>query len=83
MSFAPRRMMPSHSWSVPGRKPGTSTRVMTGMLNASQVRTNLAAFSDAEMSRVPANCIGWFATTPTECPSTRPNPQMMFGANSD
>ena len=47
MSLAPRRMMPSHSWSVPGRKPGTSTNVSTGTLNASQVRTKRAAFSDA------------------------------------
>ncbi len=74
-------MMPFHSWSVPGRKPGTSTNVSTGMLNASQVRTNRAAFSDASMSRVPANCIGWFATTPTGRPSTRPKPTTMFGAN--
>ncbi len=74
--------MPFHSWSVPGRKPGTSTKVSTGMLNASQVRTNRAAFSEASMSRVPANCIGWLATTPTERPSTRPKPITMFGANS-
>ena len=74
--------MPFHSWSVPGRKPGTSTNVSTGMLNASQNRTKRAAFSEASMSRVPANCIGWLATTPTGCPSTRPKPTMMFGANS-
>ncbi len=82
MSLAPRRMMPSHSWSVPGRKPGTSTKVSTGTLKASQVRTKRAAFSEASMSRVPANCMGLFATTPTERPSTRPNPVMMFGAKS-
>ena len=52
------------------------------MLNASQVRTKRAAFSDASMSRVPANCIGWLATTPTGEPSTRPNPTTMLGANS-
>ena len=34
------------------------------------------------MSSVPANCIGWLATTPTGWPSTRPKPTMMFGANS-
>ena len=34
------------------------------------------------MSSVPANCIGWLATTPTGRPSTRPNPTTMFGANS-
>ena len=65
-------MMPFHSWSVPGRKPGTSTKVSTGMLKASQVRTKRAAFSEASMSSVPANCIGWLATTPTDLPSTRP-----------
>ncbi len=65
-------MMPFHSWSVPGRKPGTSTKVSTGMLKASQVRTNRAAFSLASMSRVPANWVGWLATTPTGRPSMRP-----------
>ena len=75
-------MMPFHSWSVPGRKPGTSTKVSTGTLNASQVRTKRAAFSEASMSRVPANCIGWLATTPTGRPSTRPKPISRFGANS-
>ena len=75
-------MMPFHSWSVPGRKPGTSTKVSTGTLKASQVRTNRAAFSLASMSRVPANCIGWLATTPTERPSTRPKPTRMLGAHS-
>ena len=58
MSLAPRRMIPFHSWSAPGRKPGTSTKVRIGMLNASQVRTNRAAFSDALMSRQPAKCMG-------------------------
>ena len=50
------------------------------MENASHVRTNRAAFSLASMSRVPANCIGWLATTPTGEPSTRPKPTTMFGA---
>src|SRR3954468_19788703 len=57
-------MMPFHSWSVPGRKPGTSTKVRIGRLNASQVRTKRAAFSDASMSSVPANCIGWVRDHP-------------------
>ena len=75
-------MMPCHSWSVPGKKPGTSTKVRIGTLYASQVRTNRAAFSDASMSRVPARCAGWLPTTPTDAPSTRPKPQMMLRANS-
>src|SRR6478735_6688602 len=45
-NLAPWRMMPLYSWSTPGKKPGTSTNVIRGMLNASQVRTNLAAFDD-------------------------------------
>src|SRR5437762_1720978 len=39
-------MMPACSWAVPGRKPGTSTNVTSGMLKASQKRTNRAAFTD-------------------------------------
>ena len=73
-------MIPPHSCPVPGRKPGTSTKVSTGMLKQSQVRTNRAAFSEASMSRVPAKCMGWLATTPTLAPSTRPNPTTMFCA---
>jgi len=37
-------MIPLHSCSVPGRKPGTSTNVTSGMLNASQNRTKRAPF---------------------------------------
>ena len=47
---------------------------MIGMLKQSQVRTNRAAFSEALMSRHPANCVGWLATMPTGRPSTRPKP---------
>ena len=82
MSLAPRRMIPFHSWSVPGRKPGTSTKVSTGMLKASQVRTKRAAFSEAPMSRVPAICSGWLAMMPTGRPSTCPKAVMMLGAYS-
>jgi hypothetical protein len=55
-SFAPWRMIPPHSCAVPGRKPGTSTNVTSGMLNASQVRTKRAALFDASMSSTPASC---------------------------
>ncbi len=82
MSFAPRLMIPVHSCSVPGRKPGTSTKVRTGMLNALQVRTKRAAFSDALMSRQPARCRGWLATIPTLAPSMRLKPTTMLGANA-
>src|SRR5712691_4271178 len=37
--------MPPHSCAVPGRNPGTSTKVTSGMLNASQVRTKRAALA--------------------------------------
>src|SRR3954447_23163038 len=76
-------MIPSCSWVIPGRKPGTSTRTSSGTLNASQVRTKRAAFSLAAISIVPARWRGWLATTPTACPSRRPKPQMMFGAYPD
>jgi hypothetical protein len=56
---------------VPGRKPGTSTNVTSGMLKQSQKRTNRAALTEASMSRQPARCFGWLATTPTERPPTR------------
>lgn len=38
---------------LPGRKPGTSTNVTSGILKASQNLTNLAPFTDALMSRQP------------------------------
>jgi hypothetical protein len=66
-------MMPFHSWSVPGRKPGTSTNVSTGTLNASHVRTKRAAFS---MRRCPACRRAATAGSPRRRrrPSTRPKP---------
>ncbi|CKP13838.1 Uncharacterised protein [Mycobacterium tuberculosis] len=73
-------MMPLYSWSVPGRKPGTSTSMTMGILKQSQVRTNRAAFSEALISRQPAKCVGWLATMPTGRPSMRPNPTTMFWA---
>ena len=75
-------MMPSYSWPVPGRKPGTSTKVITGMLKQSQNRTNRAAFTDALMSRHPARWAGWLATIPTVRPPSRAKATMMLGANS-
>ena len=72
--------MPPHSCDVPGRKPGTSTNVTSGTLNASQVRTNRAAFSDASMSSTPASERGWLPTTPTEWPPRRAKPTTMFSA---
>jgi len=43
---------------IPGKNPGTSTKVTMGMLKASQKRTNLAPFTEALMSRQPENNMG-------------------------
>src|SRR5207247_5926237 len=67
-SFAPWRMIPPHSWAVPGRNPGTSTNVTSGMLHASHGRTNRAAFTDELMSSTPASGWGWFPRIPAEWP---------------
>ena len=64
-SFAPWRMMPPYSCEVPGKNPGTSTKVISGMLKASQNRTKRAPLSEALMSSAPAMTFGWLATTPT------------------
>ena len=49
----------------PGRNPGTSTKVTSGMLKASQVRTKRAALREESMSSTPASERGWLPTTPT------------------
>ena len=63
---------------MPGRKPGTSTKVTNGMLNASQNRTKRAALVDASISKQPAKTKGWFATIPTGCPLNLVKPVIMF-----
>ena len=77
-NFAPCLIMPPHSWSVPGRKPGTSTKVMRGMLKQSQNLINLVALSHELMSRTPDKTSGLFATIPTELPSSLAKPIIMF-----
>ena len=52
------------------------------MRKALQMRTNRVAFSDESVSSVPAITLGWLATTPTLCPSTRAYPVRMLGANN-
>src|SRR5207247_528190 len=74
-SFAPWRMIPPHSCAVPGRNPGTSTNVTSGMLKTSQVRTKRAPLTDESMSSTPASERGWLPTTPTGWPFSRANPQ--------
>ena len=73
-------MMPPYSWVVPGRKPGTSTSVTSGMLKASQKRTKRAALIDASMSSTPASALGWLPTIPTTWPASRAKPTTMFWA---
>ncbi len=74
--------MPPCSCATPGRKPGTSTKVTSGTLNASQVRTKRAAFTDASMSSAPARTAGCCATMPTARPPSRANPTRMFAAHA-
>ncbi len=59
-------------------KPGTSTKVTSGIWKASQKRTKRAALRLASMSSTPARARGWLATTPTGMPSMRPKPVTMF-----
>ena len=75
-------MMPPYSWLVPGMKPGTSTKVTTGMLKASQNRTKRAALMLLLMSRQPASTSGLLATMPTVRPARRAMPMTMFFAYS-
>lgn len=49
----PPLLAPSSVNDLPGRKPGTSTKVMSGMLNASQNRTKRAPFTDELISKHP------------------------------
>src|ERR1035437_7623077 len=75
-------MIPPCSCAMPGRKPGTSSKVTSGTLKASQKRMNRAAFTLALMSSTPARTAGWLATMPTLCPPRWAKPTMMFAANS-
>ena len=80
--FAPWRMMPRRSTSVPIMKPGTSARKRSGISNASHSQMNRAALSDESLNNTPPFCIGWLATMPTARPSSRANPVSSSLANS-
>jgi hypothetical protein len=56
--------MAFHSWSVPGKKPGTSSNTSNGILKLSQKRTKRAALVDELISSTPAKNAGWLATIP-------------------
>ena len=79
-NFAPFLIIPPYSCAVPGIKPGTSTRVSIGILNASQNLTNLAAFLLESISKQPAKTSGWLATTPIVSPFNLINPIKIFFA---
>src|SRR5678816_1850014 len=51
-------MMPPCSCETPGKNPGTSSNVTSGILKASQNRMNRAPFKDALMSSTPASMAG-------------------------
>ena len=74
-------MMPCFSTALPIMNPGTSARKINGMLNASHSHTNRATLSDESTNSTPPLCIGWFATTPTGHPSSRPSVVMTSRAN--
>src|SRR5439155_16876163 len=82
ISLAPWRMIPCRSTADPIMNPGTSARKSSGMLNASHSHTNRATLSAESTNRTPPRCAGWFATTPTTSPSSRPSPQMTSLAKS-
>ena len=73
-------MMPPCSCCTPGRKPGTSTNVISGMLKALQKRMKRAALVEALMSSTPASTEGWLAMMPTVPPGMRAKPTTMFMA---
>ncbi len=73
-------MMPPYSCAVPGRKPGTSSKVTSGMLKASQKRMKRAPLTLASMSTQPASTAGWLATTPATRPPKRAKPTIRFCA---
>jgi len=75
-------MIPPYSWLVPGKNPGTSTKVIIGILNAFANLTNLAALTDASISKQPAFSFGSFAIIATVLPSNLAYPVMIFFANS-
>ena len=69
--FAPWRMIPWRSTSVPIMNPGTSARKSSGTLNALQVAMKRAALSAESTNRTPPLYLGWLATIPIARPSSR------------
>ena len=65
-----------------GRKPGTSTKVSSGMLKASQKRTKRAAFGRGVDIKGSRQVVGLVGDDSDRRPFRRPKPMTMFGANS-
>src|SRR5436190_13069850 len=82
ISLAPWRMIPWRSTFEPIMNPGTSARKISGMLKASHSQTNRATLSEESTNRTPPRWAGWFATTPTTSPFSRPSPVRTSLANS-
>src|SRR5919107_5230809 len=80
--FAPCRMIPARSTSVPIMKPGTSARYTSGTLNASHNQMNLAALSALSPNSTPPRTAELFAMMPTVSPSMRPKPVTSSAAKS-
>ena len=72
LTFDDVLLVPAYSQVLP-KDTSLATRFSRNIsLNLPLVSAAMDTVTDASMSRVPANCIGWLATTPTERPSTRP-----------
>ncbi len=63
-----------------GQEAGHVQEGDQGMLKASHICTNRAAFSLAWMSSTPARVRGWLATIPTTWPSRRASAHTMLRA---
>jgi hypothetical protein len=61
--------------------PGTSTRLITGILKASQNLINREALSQALMSNTPAIDFGWLAIIPTDHPFSLEKQVIILVAN--
>ena len=75
-----RARIRSCSTAFPTIKPGTSIKKITGRLKASQRHISRMAFRQASGSKTPALNIGLFPITPTEKPSSLPNPVVRLRA---
>jgi hypothetical protein len=76
-------MMPPYSCSTPGRKPGTSTKVTSGMLKALQKRMKREALSDGVNVEHAGHLAGLVGDDTDGRPQTRAKPTTTLGAKPD